>query len=140
MMICSEIIHCEKSLFVLDSRQKIPVLRKENPAVDTRTICLPPIEFFTIPHARQVTARKSRPVTAATTGKSHYFTFPHARKVTSGKSWQVTTDTAGKSRQVTEDTAGKSKLVTTDLAGKSQPVPTDTGHGDHLYKEVLARW
>jgi hypothetical protein len=38
--------HCEKSLFVLASRQKIPVLKTENPAVDTRTICLPPIEFF----------------------------------------------------------------------------------------------
>ncbi len=35
-----------KSLFVLASRQKIPVLRTENPAVDTRTICLPPIEIF----------------------------------------------------------------------------------------------
>ncbi len=39
-------LHCEKSLFVLASRQKIPVLRIENPAVDTRTICLLPIEFF----------------------------------------------------------------------------------------------
>ncbi len=39
-------VHCEKSLFVLASHQKIPVLRTENPAVDTRTICLPPIEFF----------------------------------------------------------------------------------------------
>ncbi len=39
-------VHCEKSLFVLASRQKIPVLRIENPAVDTRTICLMPIEFF----------------------------------------------------------------------------------------------
>jgi hypothetical protein len=39
-------LHCEKSLFVLASRQKIPVLRTENPAVDTRTICLLPIEFF----------------------------------------------------------------------------------------------
>jgi hypothetical protein len=39
-------VHCEKSLFVLASRQKIPVLRTENPAVDTRTICLLPIEFF----------------------------------------------------------------------------------------------
>jgi hypothetical protein len=38
--------HCEKNLFVLASRQKIPVLRTENPAVDTRTICLLPIEFF----------------------------------------------------------------------------------------------
>jgi hypothetical protein len=41
-------LHCEKSLFVLASRQKIPVLRKENPVVDTRTICLPPIEFFKV--------------------------------------------------------------------------------------------
>jgi hypothetical protein len=41
-----EYLHCEKSLFVLASRQKIPVLRTEIPAVDTRTICLPPIEFF----------------------------------------------------------------------------------------------
>jgi hypothetical protein len=39
-------LHCEKSFFVLASRQKIPVLRTENPAVDTRTICLLPIEFF----------------------------------------------------------------------------------------------
>ncbi len=38
--------HCEKSLFVLASRQKIPVLRTENPAVDTRTICLLPNRFF----------------------------------------------------------------------------------------------
>ncbi len=38
--------HCEKSHFVLASRQKIPVLRTGNPAVDTRTICLLPIEFF----------------------------------------------------------------------------------------------
>ncbi len=36
----------EVSLFVLASPQKIPVLRTENPAVDTRTICLLPIEFF----------------------------------------------------------------------------------------------
>jgi hypothetical protein len=39
-------LHCEKSFFVLDSRQKIPALRTEIPAVDTRTICLLPIEFF----------------------------------------------------------------------------------------------
>ncbi len=39
-------LHCEKSLFVLASRQKIPVLGTENPAVDTRTICLLPIELF----------------------------------------------------------------------------------------------
>jgi hypothetical protein len=36
----------KKILFVLASRQKIPVLRTENPAVDTRIICLLPIEFF----------------------------------------------------------------------------------------------
>ncbi len=42
-------VHCEKSLFVLASRQKIPVVRTENPAVDTRTICLLPIEFFKLP-------------------------------------------------------------------------------------------
>jgi hypothetical protein len=41
-----KLMHCEKSLFVLASRQKIPVLRTENPAVDTRTICLLPIELF----------------------------------------------------------------------------------------------
>ncbi len=63
-------IHCEKSLFVLSSRQKIPVLRTENPAVDTRTICLPPIEFFKIPHARKATAGKSRPKITDTAGKS----------------------------------------------------------------------
>jgi hypothetical protein len=39
-------LHCEKSLFVLASSKKIPVLRTENPAVYTRTICLLPIEFF----------------------------------------------------------------------------------------------
>ncbi len=59
-------LHCEKSLFVLASRQKIPVLRTEN----TRTICLPPIEFFKIPHARKATAGKFRPRTTDTAGKS----------------------------------------------------------------------
>jgi hypothetical protein len=39
-------VHCEKSLFVLASRQKIFVLRTENPTVDTKTICLLPIQFF----------------------------------------------------------------------------------------------
>jgi hypothetical protein len=63
-------LHCEKSLFVLASRQKIPVLRTENPAVVTRTICLPPIEIFFIPHARKVTAGKSRPKTTDMAGKS----------------------------------------------------------------------
>ncbi len=55
-------VHCEKSLFVLASRQKILGLRTENPAVDARTICLLPIEFFKIPHARtKDTAGKSWP-------------------------------------------------------------------------------
>ncbi len=63
-------VHCEKILFVLASRQKIPVLRTKNPAVDTRTICLPPIEFFKIPHARNATAGKSWPEATDTAGKS----------------------------------------------------------------------
>jgi hypothetical protein len=63
-------LHCEKSLFVLASPQKIPVLRTENPAVDTRTICLSPIEFFKIPHARKATAGKSQPKTTDTARKS----------------------------------------------------------------------
>jgi hypothetical protein len=62
--------HCEKSLFVLASRQKIPVLRTEKPTVDTRTICLPPIEFFKVTHARKATAGESRPETTDTAGKS----------------------------------------------------------------------
>jgi hypothetical protein len=57
------VLHCEKSLFVLASRQKIPVLRKENPAVDTRTFCLQPIEFFKTAHARKATAGKFWPET-----------------------------------------------------------------------------
>jgi hypothetical protein len=60
-------MHCAKNLFVLASRQKILFLRRENPSVDTRTICPPPIEFFTIP---KVTAGKSLPVTTDTAGKS----------------------------------------------------------------------
>jgi hypothetical protein len=39
-------------------------------AVDTRTICLPPIEFFKITHARKATAGKSRPETTDMAGKS----------------------------------------------------------------------
>ncbi len=60
----------QKDLFVLASRQKIPVLRIENPAFNTRTICLPPIEFFKIPHARKATAGKSRPETTDMARKS----------------------------------------------------------------------
>jgi hypothetical protein len=63
-------LHCEKSLFVLASRQKIPALWTENPAVDTRTICLPPIEFFYITHARKAMAGKSCPDTTDTARKS----------------------------------------------------------------------
>jgi hypothetical protein len=48
-------VHCEKSLFVLASRQKVPLLRTENPSVDTGTIYPEPI--FTIPHAIKVTAK-----------------------------------------------------------------------------------
>jgi hypothetical protein len=43
----------KKTFFVLASRQKIPLLRTEkNPDVDTRTICLPPKEFFKILHEK----------------------------------------------------------------------------------------
>jgi hypothetical protein len=45
-------------------------LRTENPADNTRTICLPPIEFFKIPHARKAMAGKSRPKTTDSAGKS----------------------------------------------------------------------
>ncbi len=86
-------VHCEKSLFVLASRRKIPVLRTENPAVDTRTICLLPIEFFLITHARKATAGKSRPETTDTARKSRPSV---ARKGKARKSRQVTTDTARK--------------------------------------------
>ncbi len=85
--------HCEKSLFVLASRQKIPVLRTEKPAVDTTTICLLPIEFFEITQARKATAGKSRQETTDTAGKSRP---SGARKGKARKSRQVTTDTAGK--------------------------------------------
>jgi hypothetical protein len=86
-------------------------LRTENPAVDTRTICLLPIEFFLITHARKATAGKSRPETTDTTGKSRP---SGARKGKARKSWQVTTDTAGKIwLPVTANTAGKSRQVTT---------------------------
>jgi hypothetical protein len=46
--------------------------RTENLAVDTRTVCLPPIEFFKITHARKATAGKSRPETTDTAGKSRH--------------------------------------------------------------------
>jgi hypothetical protein len=62
-------VHCEKSLFVLASRQKIPILREENPALSTRTIFLLPIEFLKITHARKATAENSWPKTTYTAGK-----------------------------------------------------------------------
>jgi hypothetical protein len=67
------VLHCEKSLFLIASRHKIPVLRKENPAVSTRTIFLLPIEFFKITHARKATAGKSWPETTDTAGKFRPF-------------------------------------------------------------------
>jgi hypothetical protein len=88
-----EYLHCEKSLFVLASRQNIPALRTEIPAVDTRTICLLPIEFFlNCPcqksYGRKFPARNNRygwkiPAFWCQKGKAR-------------KSRQVTTDTAGK--------------------------------------------
>ncbi len=45
-------------------------LRTENPAVNTRTICMLPIEFFKSPHARKATAGKSRPETTEMAGES----------------------------------------------------------------------
>jgi hypothetical protein len=105
----------------------------ENPAVNTRTICLLPIEFFKIPHARKATAGKSRPETTDTAGKSRpsgpwretfYIPMPEKlRPENPSKQLQlpqpVRADTAGKSRPVTTDTAGKSRPVKTDTAGKS---------------------
>jgi hypothetical protein len=97
--------HCEKNLFVLASRQKIPVLRTENPVVDTRKICLSPIEFFKTTHARKATAGKSRPETTDTAGisrpsglwrKTFYIPLPEG-KGKARKFQQVTTDMARKS-------------------------------------------
>jgi hypothetical protein len=78
--------HCEKGLVVLAFRHKIQLLRTENPAVDTGTIYLPPIEFF-------------------------FLQSPMAEKLWPENPGLVTTDTAGKSRPVT-DRAGKSRQVT----------------------------
>jgi hypothetical protein len=78
-------VHCEKSLFVLASSQKIP----ENPAVDTRTICLPPHRvFFKFPMPEMLlpenpNCRYGRKIWLPVTAD------------TAGKSWQITTDTAG---------------------------------------------
>jgi hypothetical protein len=97
--------HCEKSLFVLASRQKTPVLRTENPAVDTRTICLPPIEFFlNYPcqksYGRKIQARNNRYGQKIPTFWSLEGDFLHslAGKGKARKFRQVTTvpDTAGK--------------------------------------------
>jgi hypothetical protein len=95
----------KKAFLFLASRQKIPVLRTENLAVNTRTICLLPIEFFKIPHARKATAGKSRPEATGTAGKSRpsvpwreTFYIPMPGKVKAGKPQQATTDAARKSR------------------------------------------
>jgi hypothetical protein len=47
-------LHCEKSLFVLASHQKIPLPRIENLAADTRKFFPPPIDLFHIPHVRKI--------------------------------------------------------------------------------------
>jgi hypothetical protein len=94
----------KKSLFVLASRQTISVLRTENPTVNTRTICLPPIEFLKITHARKAAAGKSRPKTTDTAGNSQRsglwretFYIPFAVKGQAKKFRQITTDTDGTS-------------------------------------------
>jgi hypothetical protein len=69
-------LHCEKSLFVLASRKKIPVLRTENAAVDTRTICLPPIEFFLNYPCQKATAGKSRLQQCTKKGRTTNFFSP----------------------------------------------------------------
>jgi hypothetical protein len=48
----------KKKLFVLASRQKFLFLRKENPAVDTRIICPPPLELFYNPLCKKSYGRK----------------------------------------------------------------------------------
>jgi hypothetical protein len=126
-------IHCEKSLFVLASRQKIPVLRTENPAVNTRTICLPPIEFFKIPHARKATAVKSRPETTDTAGKSrpsgpwretYYIPMPEKlRPENPSKQQQIPPENPADSKS---RNGRKIRSVTTDTARKSRPVKTET--------------
>jgi hypothetical protein len=120
-------IHCEKSLFVLASRQKIPVFRTENPVVDTSSVCLLPIEFFLITHARKATARKSRPETTDSAGKSQP---SGARKGKARKSPASNYRYGRKIRlPVTADTAGKSRQVTTRYGRKIRfPVTTETAH------------
>jgi hypothetical protein len=111
------VLHCEKSLLVLASPQKILLLRSENPAVDTRTIYLLPIDFFTIPLAKKRAENpgqylQKRPEnTGLLIPGGRLFYISSYRKVMAGKSWQVTTDTAGKSRPGTANTAGKSRPI-----------------------------
>jgi hypothetical protein len=54
IFILKKALHCEKSLFVLAFRPKIPLLRIENPAVDTRMFFPPPTEFFIFPYTRKI--------------------------------------------------------------------------------------
>jgi hypothetical protein len=65
-------MHCERSLFSRLLAEN-SLIKDRKPPVNTRTICLLPKEFFTIPQS-------------------------HARKVMPGKPWPVTTDKAGKSQ------------------------------------------
>ncbi len=137
MYATTTLLHCEKSLFVLASRQKIPVLRTENHAVHSRTICLPPIEFFKIPHERKTTAGKSRPETTDPAGKSQpsglwretfYIPLPEKlRPENPSKQLQIPPENpaasnSGNGRKIPASNyrqAGKSRLVKTDTAGKS---------------------
>jgi hypothetical protein len=101
-------LHCEKSLFVLASRQKILALRTEIPTVDTRTICLLPIEFFlNYPcqksYGRKIPTRNNRygrKFPAFWCQKREGQTIP-ASNYRYGRKIQlpVTADTAGKSQQ-----------------------------------------
>ncbi len=90
-----EMYTVKKSLFVLASRQKIPVLRTENPAVDTTTIYLPPIEFY----GRKIQARNNRYGRKILAFWSLEGDFLHsiAGKGKARKFRQVTTDKARKS-------------------------------------------
>jgi hypothetical protein len=47
-------MHCDKSLFVLASHQKIPVPRIDNPAVDTGIFFWPLIDLFSQSLVRQL--------------------------------------------------------------------------------------
>ncbi len=116
--------HCEKSLFVLASSQKIPALRTEIPAVDTRTICLLPIPFFLNhpcqkSYGRKIPAfwcqkRQGRKIPASN--------YRYGRKIR----LPVTTETAGKSQQETD---WLSLLLCTRLQWRSGRTPSSLSEG-----------